>query len=90
MLKKISIASGGGYEKLQVVTESDLTCNPNQVLIEVAYAGVNYADCLVRLGVYESAKRYVGFPITPGFEVSGKVKAIGSNVKLFKVPSILA
>jgi NADPH:quinone reductase-like Zn-dependent oxidoreductase len=45
---------------------------------------VNYADTLVRLGVYESAKVYVGWPITPGFEVSGIVKSVGSQVTRFK------
>ncbi|MEQ1665894.1 MAG: zinc-binding dehydrogenase, partial [Bdellovibrionales bacterium] len=85
MLKKISILSPGGYEKLQLISAPDLVPQPDQILIEVAYAGVNYADCLVRLGVYESAKRYVGFPITPGFEVSGVVKSIGSKVTRFKV-----
>lgn len=84
-MKKISIASPGGYEKLQLVSEPDLICSNDQVLIDVEYAGVNYADCLIRLGVYESAKRYVGFPITPGFEVSGKVRSVGSNIKNFKV-----
>ena len=35
--------------------------------------GINYADCCVRMGVYSSAKDYVGWPITPGFEVAGTV-----------------
>lgn len=29
-------------------------------------------DVCVRMGLYESAKKYVGWPITPGFEFSGK------------------
>ncbi len=29
--------------------------------------GVNYADCVIRMGLYESARQYVGWPITPGF-----------------------
>src|SRR5690349_12839279 len=85
MFKKVSIPSAGGYEKLQIVEVEDLVCRPDQVVIDVQYAGVNYADCMVRLGVYESAKRYVGFPITPGFEVSGTIKAVGSQTKRFKV-----
>jgi NADPH:quinone reductase-like Zn-dependent oxidoreductase len=39
--------------------------------------GVNYADVCVRWGVYESAKKYVGWPITPGFEFSGVVVDFG-------------
>lgn len=51
----------------------------------MAFAGVNYADCVVRMGLYESAKRYVGWPITPGFEVAGTVGAVGAGVD----PSLL-
>ena len=48
--------------------------------------GLNYADCCIRWGLYESAKKFVGWPITPGFEFSGTVKWIGnSNNTKFKV-----
>jgi len=50
----------------------------------VDFAGVNFADSLVRRGVYESAKKYVGWPITPGFEVSGVVCGVGKSVTRFK------
>jgi NADPH:quinone reductase-like Zn-dependent oxidoreductase len=85
MVKKIVIQKAGGYDQLQIITGPDLKIeNPNDVLIQVKYSGVNYADCLVRLGVYASAKEYVGWPITPGFEVSGTVLAVGSQVTKFK------
>jgi NADPH:quinone reductase-like Zn-dependent oxidoreductase len=32
------------------------------------------------MGLYASAKHYVGFPITPGFEVAGRIKAVGAGV----------
>ncbi len=88
-MKKISIRAAGGYDRLELVTAPDLVCGPGDVLIDVSFAGVNYADCCVRLGVYESAKRYVGFPITPGFEVSGKVAAVGSDVTKFKIGDLV-
>jgi NADPH:quinone reductase-like Zn-dependent oxidoreductase len=50
------------------------------VLVETEAVGVNYADCIVRMGLYESAKKYVGWPITPGFEFAGKVAALGAGV----------
>jgi NADPH:quinone reductase-like Zn-dependent oxidoreductase len=34
---------------------------------------VNYADCAIRWGLYESAKQFVGWPIVPGFDVAGVV-----------------
>lgn len=48
--------------------------------MDVAAIGVNFADTIVRMGLYESAKEYVGWPITPGFEVSGVVGAVGEGV----------
>lgn len=41
-----------------------------QVRIDVRAIGVNFADTIVRMGLYASAKEYVGWPITPGFEGS--------------------
>jgi NADPH:quinone reductase-like Zn-dependent oxidoreductase len=50
------------------------------VRIAVTHIGVNYADVVVRMGLYESAKKLVGWPITPGFEVAGTVDATGPGV----------
>jgi NADPH:quinone reductase-like Zn-dependent oxidoreductase len=33
------------------------------------------------MGLYESAKKLVGWPITPGFEVAGKVDSVGEGVR---------
>ena len=44
--------------------------------IATTHAGINYADICIRWGLYESAKRFVGFPITPGFEFAGIVEAV--------------
>lgn len=57
---------------------------PGEVQVACDYAGVNYADVCVRWGLYGSAKAYVGnngFPITPGFEVAGRVLAVGEGVE---------
>jgi NADPH:quinone reductase-like Zn-dependent oxidoreductase len=48
--------------------------------VEVAAAGVNFADVVIRQGLYQSAKDYVGWPITPGFEFAGRVAAHGRDV----------
>eukprot|EP01084_Bolivina_argentea_P013137 24610_1 len=53
----------------------------NLVQVEVHAFGLNYADCCIRWGLYSSAKECVGWPITPGFEFSGKVKWIGDDAK---------
>lgn len=84
-MKKIIIRSKGSYEKLEFEECSDLQPAANEIVIDVKAIGVNYADVCVRLGVYQSAKQYVGWPITPGFEVSGIVKLAGSAVKKYSV-----
>jgi NADPH:quinone reductase-like Zn-dependent oxidoreductase len=72
-MKKIVIERPGGYHRLKVKEFPTPTPQKNEVLIEVSAAGVNFADVFVRLGLYKSGKEHVGWPITPGFEFSGKV-----------------
>jgi synaptic vesicle membrane protein VAT-1 len=88
-MKKILIEKPGSYDQLKIVEAASLTPKENEVVVETIGIGVNYADCLVRFGIYESAKKYVGWPITPGFEFSGKIKACGRNAKRFKVGDVV-
>jgi len=50
----------------------------DEVAIDVAYSGINFADIQMRLGLYPDAPKK---PFVPGYEVSGKVTAVGKNVK---------
>lgn len=84
-MQKVVIEQAGGYERLQLKTLQDPVPGKGEVLIETRAIGVNFADCCVRMGVYSSAKKYVGWPITPGFEVSGVVIAVGTGVTRYKV-----
>ena len=79
-MKKVLIDRAGGYDRLRIVEGPALVPGAGEVRVDVAYAGVNYADCVVRMGLYASAKQYVGWPITPGFEVAGAVGAVGAGV----------
>jgi len=63
---RISIGRAGGYEELRLLHDDPPTPGPGEVLVEAAGVGVNYADVCVRMGLYASAARYVGWPITPG------------------------
>lgn len=64
----------GGHSALELVEERDPVVAAGQVRVRVRAAGVNYADCIVRMGHYEAAKgRY---PITPGFEFAGEVDGV--------------
>src|SRR5262245_51034314 len=79
-MKKVVIHRAGSYDELVLEEHPDLEPGPGEVVVETRAAGVNYADCIVRMGLYESAKKYVGWPITPGFEFSGRVKKLGAGV----------
>ncbi len=79
-MKKIVIKRPGGYRRLQVKDFPTPIPQKNEVLIEVSAAGVNFADVFIRLGLYKSGKEFVGWPITPGFEFSGKVIKCGREV----------
>lgn len=79
-MRRIVIHKPGSYERLGVEEHPDPVPGPGEILIAVEAAGVNYADCMVRMGLYASAAKYVGWPITPGFEVAGRVHTVGPGV----------
>ena len=79
-MKQIVIHKPGSYDRLVIEEHPDPVPGPDDVLIAVEAIGVNYADCVTRMGLYASAKHYVGYPITPGFEVAGTVEATGEQV----------
>jgi len=79
-MEKVVIHRPGGFEELVMESFPDPQPGENQVLVRTKGVGVNYADCIVRMGYYASAKHYVGWPITPGFEFSGEVEAVGDGV----------
>ena len=79
-MKKVVIHKPGGYDRLAIEDGPDPVPAPGEVLVDVAAIGVNYADCVTRMGLYSSARQYIGYPITPGFEVAGTVSATGSAV----------
>jgi NADPH:quinone reductase-like Zn-dependent oxidoreductase len=79
-MKHIVIHQAGGYENLKLETAPDPRPGADEVVVRSSAAGVNYADACVRWGVYESAKKFVGWPITPGFEFAGEVAEVGAGV----------
>lgn len=83
-MKRIVIISPGGYDRITMQESPDLHPSTGQVVVNVKAAGISYAESIVRMGLYQSAKKH-GYPITPGFEFSGTVAEIGSNVKEFTV-----
>ena len=81
-MKQVVVSAAGSYGTLRVEDRETQSPGPGEVRVDVEAIGVNYADCLVRMGLYASAKVYVGWPITPGFEVAGRIGAVGEGVDL--------
>lgn len=79
-MQRVVIAKPGGFDALRLVDGPDPTPGRGEVRLRVEACGVNYADGIIRMGLYESAKRLHGYPITPGFEVAGVVDALGEGV----------
>ncbi|MBX3246316.1 MAG: zinc-binding dehydrogenase [Myxococcales bacterium] len=77
---RIVIHRAGSYEQLRVESHPAPRPKAGEVAIDVKATGVNYADVIVRMGLYASAKELVGWPITPGFEVAGVVRELGEGV----------
>jgi 2-desacetyl-2-hydroxyethyl bacteriochlorophyllide A dehydrogenase len=76
--QQIAIEKFGSAASLHV---SDLTPRApadDEVAIDVAYSGVNFADIQMRLGFYPDAPKR---PFVPGYEVSGTVSAVGKAVR---------
>jgi putative PIG3 family NAD(P)H quinone oxidoreductase len=72
----IEIKAPGGPEMLVPATRPVPEPKPGEVLIQIAAAGVNRADCLQRMGRYPMPP---GAPDTPGLECSGTVVKTGNG-----------
>ena len=81
-MKAVVINATGGPEQLKVAELPDPVPGPGEVLIDVAFAGCNWADTQVRLGIYPHPMTY---PMVLGFEVAGTVAAVGSDVEDVRV-----
>jgi len=79
-MRQILIRRPGGYERLEVVKGPTPAPGPDEILLRVEAIGVNYADCVARMGLYASANELAGYPLCPGFEMAGRVESIGPGV----------
>ncbi|MCU9849078.1 NAD(P)H-quinone oxidoreductase [Defluviimonas sp. WL0024] len=81
-MRAVEISKPGGPEVLQLIEAPVPVPGPGQILIEVAWAGVNRPDALQRAGAY--APPPSASPL-PGLEASGRVAALGPDVAGWKV-----
>ena len=76
----IQVDQPGGPEVLKVADLPVPVCGPDQLIVELAFSGVNFIDIYQRQGIYPMPSPYV-----PGLEGSGVVTEVGSAVQGFSV-----
>ncbi len=76
-MKAVVITKHGGPGVLQVQERPDPELGPGQVRIDVAAAGINFADVMARMGLYPDAPKT---PCVVGYEVAGTILEAGEGV----------
>jgi NADPH2:quinone reductase len=78
-MKAIQVSQTGGPEQLVLVDAPEPKPKPNEAVLQVKAAGVNFIDVYFREGRYPAQ-----LPFINGQEAAGVVTEVGSEVKLFK------
>src|SRR4051812_49632463 len=76
-MRAVEIPRYGPPEVLHVIEGADPVAGAGQVLVDVAAAGVNFADTMARAGLYADAPKP---PMVVGYEVAGTIAAVGEGV----------
>jgi NADPH:quinone reductase len=81
-MQVVEISAPGGPEVLRAGTADVPQAGARDVLVKVAYAGVNGPDIMQRRGLYPPPK---GASPLLGLEIAGTVEAIGAEVRRWKL-----
>jgi NADPH:quinone reductase len=81
-MRHVACTGAGGADVMHIVSGPLPTAAPGEVLIKVAYAGVNRPDVLQRAGSYAPPP---GASPIMGLEVAGEIVAVGANVTQWRV-----
>ena len=76
-MRKVVYPKVGGVDSIQIVEEDDLIPGHGEVCVRIHRAGINFADLMMRQGLYGSNPDY---PFTPGYEAAGEILSIGEGV----------
>jgi len=80
-MRKVVYPRPGGVDTIRIVEEQDPVPGNGQVCVRIHRAGVNFAELMMRQGLYGSSP---DFPFTPGYEAAGVVIRIGEGVDSLK------
>jgi NADPH:quinone reductase-like Zn-dependent oxidoreductase len=77
-VKAVVITKHGGPGVLEVQEQPDPQLRPGEVRIDVAAAGINFADVMARMGLYQDAPKT---PCVVGYEIAGTILELGDGVQ---------
>ncbi len=77
LMRAVQIREFGGPEVLELVDLPDPVPAAGEVLVEVARAGMNFADTHKRHNAHDPEVRREQLPLIPGNEISGRVSEDG-------------
>jgi len=81
-MRQVVYPQAGPPEIMRIEDAPDLTAGPGEAVVRVHRAGINFADLMMRLGLYDAAP---DFPFTPGYEVAGVITGLGEGVAGFDI-----
>jgi len=76
-MRQIWISKAGPPETLVVKDAPDPDPRAGEARIRVEASGINFADVMGRMGLYPDLPK---IPVVPGYEVAGRVDAVGEGV----------
>jgi len=77
MTSAVSIRRAGAPEMMDVVTIDVPAPGPGEVRVALELIGVNFADVMIRMGLYPDAP---ALPLVPGYEGAGRIESVGEGV----------
>lgn len=81
-MKKIIYPKIGGVDSIEIIEAEEPLATKGEVVVRIHRAGINFADLMMRQGLYGTNP---DFPFTPGYEASGVITSIGEGVDEFVV-----
>lgn len=76
-MRRVVTTKNGGTEVLKVEEAPDPVAGPDELVVTVKAAGLNFADILARQGLYPDGPAK---PCVMGYEIAGVVESVGANV----------
>ena len=77
-MKKVIYPKVGGVDSIEILDVEEPRASEGEVVVRIHRAGINFADLMMRQGLYGSNP---DFPFTPGYEASGVIISLGKGVK---------